>query len=142
MVSSASIDRPKRSRLPTDEQKAEIVTAALRLTETTSPDALTTEMIADVIGLTQPALFRHFPKKEMIWTAVAEKLAADMAAARAAAVPPGMAPPDAVLAIAVAQGVAEQVRRPLGVVIRIQDPLALPRQPKKGAEKGKRLSRK
>jgi len=103
MVSSASIDRPKRSRLPAGERKAEIVAAALRLAETAGPDALTTEMIADVIGLTQPALFRHFPKKEMIWTAVAEKLAADMAAARAAAVPPGMAPPDAVLAIAVAQ---------------------------------------
>lgn len=93
----------KRSRLPAGERKAEIVETALRLSETAGPDALTTEMIAGAIGLTQPALFRHFPRKEAIWTAVAEKLAVDMSAARAAAVRPGQQPVDAVLAIALAQ---------------------------------------
>lgn len=103
MATSGLNAQPKRTRLPAAERKAEIVDAALRLAEAAGPDALSTEMIADAIGLTQPALFRHFPRKEMIWTAVAEKLAVDMAAARAAAVRPELAPGDTVLAIAAAQ---------------------------------------
>lgn len=93
----------KRRRLPADMRKAEIVASALRLSESHGPDGLTTEMIAADIGLTQPALFRHFPKKDMIWTAVAEQLSRDMAAARAASAGPELAPADCIIAIAAAQ---------------------------------------
>ena len=34
------------------------------------PDAITTQAIADRIGVTQGAIFRHFPDKEAIWMAV------------------------------------------------------------------------
>ncbi|MFZ1682105.1 MAG: helix-turn-helix domain-containing protein, partial [Rhizobiaceae bacterium] len=79
------MEKPKRTRLPAEARKAEIVLAALRLVDEAGPDALTTEKIAVAIGLTQPALFRHFPRKELIWTAVAERLAGDMATTRAEA---------------------------------------------------------
>ncbi|MBK8457910.1 MAG: TetR/AcrR family transcriptional regulator [Phyllobacteriaceae bacterium] len=103
MATSGLNALPKRTRLPAGERKAEIVETALRLAETAGPDALTTEMIAKAIGLTQPALFRHFPRKEAIWTAVAGKLAVDMATARAAAIRTELPPGEAVLAIAMAQ---------------------------------------
>ncbi|MFZ1773251.1 MAG: TetR/AcrR family transcriptional regulator [Rhizobiaceae bacterium] len=95
--------KARRSRLPAEARKAEIVAATLRLSESHGPDGLTTEMIAADIGLTQPALFRHFPKKDMIWTAVAEQLSRDMAAARAASAGPELAPADCIIAIAAAQ---------------------------------------
>ncbi len=97
------IEKPKRTRLPAEARKAEIVLAALRLVDEAGPDHLTTERIAAAIGLTQPALFRHFPRKEMIWTAVAERLAGDMAATRAEAVRHAATPEAAILAIAAAQ---------------------------------------
>ncbi|MBK7591497.1 MAG: helix-turn-helix transcriptional regulator [Betaproteobacteria bacterium] len=34
------------------------------------PEAITTQAIADRMGVTQGALFRHFPDKEAIWLAV------------------------------------------------------------------------
>lgn len=56
-------------RLPTEERQAEIVGAALRLACETSPALITTDDIARAIGLTQGALFRHFPTKDAIWLA-------------------------------------------------------------------------
>ncbi len=103
MPAKAERTVPLRARLPAAERKAQIVDAALRLADEHGPDALTTEMIADAIGLTQPALFRHFPRKDDIWTAVANRLCEDMAEARARAVAPGMSAPVTVVAIAVAQ---------------------------------------
>ncbi len=103
MPAKAEPTASQRTRLPAAERKAQIVDAALRLADRHGPDALTTEMIADAIGLTQPALFRHFPRKEHIWTAVADRLCRDMAEARARAIAPGMSAPAAVVAIAVAQ---------------------------------------
>lgn len=97
------MEKPKRTRLPAEARKAEIVLAALRLVDEAGPDALTTEKIAVAIGLTQPALFRHFPRKELIWTAVAERLAGDMATTRAEAARHAATPEAAILAIAAAQ---------------------------------------
>jgi AcrR family transcriptional regulator len=64
----------KASRLSADARKALIVETALRLSDEFGPELVTTERIASAMGLTQPAIFRHFPKKELIWTAVAEYL--------------------------------------------------------------------
>ena len=59
-----------RPRLRTDERQREIVAAVLSLARERGPDAITTQAIADRIGVTQGALFRHFPDKEAIWLAV------------------------------------------------------------------------
>ncbi len=57
-------------RLSTTERRAEIVQAAVDLTREASPAFITTGDIAAVIGVTQGAVFKHFPTKEAIWTAV------------------------------------------------------------------------
>ncbi len=63
--------RPKpRHRLTGDERQREIVAAVLALARERGPEAITTQAIADRIGVTQGALFRHFPDKEAIWLAV------------------------------------------------------------------------
>ena len=73
---SAPVDAPTpartapRHRLKTDERQREIVSAVLSLARERGPDAITTQAIADRIGVTQGALFRHFPDKEAIWLAV------------------------------------------------------------------------
>jgi AcrR family transcriptional regulator len=59
-----------RLRLKTDERRREIVAAVLSLARERGPDSITTQAIADRIGVTQGALFRHFPDKEAIWLAV------------------------------------------------------------------------
>jgi TetR/AcrR family transcriptional regulator len=58
-----------QTRLPTEERQAEIVTAALRLARDTSPALITTTDIASAVGLTQGAVFKHFPTKDAIWVA-------------------------------------------------------------------------
>ncbi len=59
-----------RQRLMTDERQREIVAAVLELAGERGPDAITAQAIADRIGITQGAIFRHFPDKEAIWLAV------------------------------------------------------------------------
>lgn len=63
---------PTRRLAP--ERKAEIVEAALVLADREGPDRLTTEAIARAVGISQPAVFRHFPTKQALWCAVAEEL--------------------------------------------------------------------
>lgn len=58
-----------QARLPTEERQAEIVAAALRLASGSSPALITTGDIAEAIGVTQGAVFKHFPTKEAIWLA-------------------------------------------------------------------------
>ena len=57
-------------RKPATERKVEIVTAMLRLADELGPDRLTTQSVADAVGLTQPAIFRHFATKQDLWLAV------------------------------------------------------------------------
>jgi TetR/AcrR family transcriptional regulator len=76
------------SRLPTEERQAEIVAAALNLARDISPVSITTGDIANAIGVTQGAVFKHFPTKDAIWVAamkwVRERLLAELdSAARA-----------------------------------------------------------
>jgi len=69
-------------RLPTEERQAEIVAAALKLARDRSPVSITTSDIAAVIGVTQGAVFKHFPTKDAIWLAamkwVQERLLAEL----------------------------------------------------------------
>jgi TetR/AcrR family transcriptional regulator len=59
-----------RHRLTTDQRQREIVGAVLALARERGPEAITTQAIADRMGVTQGAVFRHFPDKQAIWLAV------------------------------------------------------------------------
>ena len=58
------------------ERKADIVAALLLLADRIGPDRLTTTDIAREVGVTQAAVFRHFPTKAALWTSAAEGIAA------------------------------------------------------------------
>jgi AcrR family transcriptional regulator len=59
-----------RTRKTGPERRDEIVRATLDLAWRAGPDRITTEAIARAIGLSQAAVFRHFPTKAAIWAAV------------------------------------------------------------------------
>lgn len=59
-----------RKNLSADERRATTVQAVIALAATHNPADITTGQIAAYMGVTQGALFRHFPDKESIWTAV------------------------------------------------------------------------
>ncbi len=56
--------RPRN--LPAEERRAMTVAAVLELAATQNPTEITTAVIAQRIGLTHGALFRHFPDKDSI----------------------------------------------------------------------------
>lgn len=58
------------TRLPTQARRAEIVAVALRLAQDRSPAGITTTDLAQAMGLSQGALFKHFPTKDAIWLGV------------------------------------------------------------------------
>ncbi len=60
--------RPKN--LPADERRAVTVEAVIELAAEQNPNDITTAAIAKRMGLTQGALFRHFPTKDAILQAV------------------------------------------------------------------------
>ena len=63
-------EKEKRKRLPAEERRREVIEAVLELARDASPEGITTQAIADRVGLTHGALFRHFPDKETLWIAV------------------------------------------------------------------------
>lgn len=62
----------KPSKHPTEVRQASLVAAALQQAATRSPADITTADLAQAVGITQGAVFRHFPSKEAIWLAVME----------------------------------------------------------------------
>ncbi len=58
--------------LPAEERRAVIVESVLALAAEMNPAEITTAAIAERMGLTQGALFRHFVNKDAIWEAVME----------------------------------------------------------------------
>ncbi|MCR8723024.1 TetR/AcrR family transcriptional regulator [Frigidibacter sp. ROC022] len=67
-------------RKSADDRKAEILTVTLRLADELGPDRLTTQAIADAIGISQPAIFRHFPSKTALWLGLAERISGMLSA--------------------------------------------------------------
>ena len=55
---------------PTETRQAALVAAALALAAERSPSEVTTAALAQAVGITQGAVFRHFESKEAIWVAV------------------------------------------------------------------------
>jgi AcrR family transcriptional regulator len=58
------------TKQPTHTRQAELVAAALALAAERSPAEVTTAALAQAVGITQGAVFRHFESKEAIWLAV------------------------------------------------------------------------
>lgn len=78
--------------LPAEERRAVTVETVIELAGERNPSQITTAAIAQRMGVTQGALFRHFPDKDAILTAVmewvAERLLARMEKAVASAPSP------------------------------------------------------
>lgn len=72
-------------RLPAAERRLHAVAAVLELAAHMNPAEITTATIAAHMGLTQGALFRHFPDKEAVWTAVMDWVAGELPACTEAA---------------------------------------------------------
>ncbi|WP_417598245.1 TetR/AcrR family transcriptional regulator [Pararhodobacter oceanensis] len=68
-------------RLNAKTRKAQIVREVLQLADEIGPDRLSTNDVARAVGLSQPAIFRHFPTKGEMWLAVAEEIALQLTAA-------------------------------------------------------------
>lgn len=92
-----------RTRKPAEIRKQEIVEAALRLADSQGPDRLTTETVAEAVGLTQPGIFRHFPKKQDLWEAVARRIGAMMESRWKAVHGEGVSPVEEIQALVEAQ---------------------------------------
>lgn len=84
--------RLRPTHLPADERRAATVQAVVELAAEQNPSDITTTAIAQRMGLTQGALFRHFPSKDAILEAVmswvAERLLARVDKAIAGAASP------------------------------------------------------
>ncbi len=84
-------------------RKAEIVATVLDLADKIGPDRVTTGAVASQIGVTQAALFRHFPTKDALWQTVAEHVAEGLANAWDEALRQGDKPIDRLRALISAQ---------------------------------------
>jgi TetR/AcrR family transcriptional regulator len=60
-------------RLPSEQRRQQIVAAALDLLAQTPVEDLTTREIARAVGISQPALFRHFRSRALILDAVVDQ---------------------------------------------------------------------
>ena len=61
--------------LSSRERRSHTIEAVINLAEKQNSDNITTTAIALHMGLTQGALFRHFPTKDALWRAVMEWVA-------------------------------------------------------------------
>lgn len=60
-----------RTRKTSSDRKTEIVEATLLLVAELGPERVTTQAVANKVGISQPGVFRHFPAKSDLWEAVA-----------------------------------------------------------------------
>jgi AcrR family transcriptional regulator len=58
---------PRATAIPAAERRAHAVRVLLDIARTTAPDAISTAAIAEQMGVSHGALFRHFPSREAIW---------------------------------------------------------------------------
>ena len=59
-----------QSYLKSEERKSVTIESVIKLAADHNPSEITTSQIAKHMGLTQGALFRHFPNKDSIWESV------------------------------------------------------------------------
>lgn len=70
MSGEAESNPPQRKRLGADERREEIIRVTLELAAKQGVDDVTTQDMAQAMGVTQGAVFRHFLSKDAIWLAV------------------------------------------------------------------------
>jgi TetR/AcrR family transcriptional regulator len=68
------------NHLPAGERRAVIIQTVIELAAEQNPNGITTAAIANRMGLTQGALFRHFPNKAAVLEAVMEWVAEQLLA--------------------------------------------------------------
>lgn len=85
--------------LPAEERRAVIVKTVLELAAEMNPSEITTAAIAERMGQTQGALFRHFQNKDAIWEAVMTQAAETLTERAEAAVRTGGTPMEALEAL-------------------------------------------
>lgn len=90
-------------RKTSDLRKAEIVATILGLADRIGPDRVTTSAVATEVGVTQAAIFRHFPTKAAMWNAVADHVAVTLTTAWDAALAQSELPVERVKALIGAQ---------------------------------------
>lgn len=90
-------------RKTTEVRRMEIVEAVLRLSSEVGPDRLTTQAVATAVGITQPAIFRHFADRDALWVGVADVIAVRMRSTWDAVTAEAASPVDAVRWLIVAQ---------------------------------------
>lgn len=90
-------------RQSAEERKSQIVAEVLRLADEIGPDRLSTTDLARAIGLSQPAIFRHFPTKGALWLAVADDIARRLQGSWAAAEAKASGPSERLKALIAAQ---------------------------------------
>lgn len=61
------------TKQPAENRQASLVAQALALAAERSPAEVTTAQLAQAVGITQGAVFRHFDSKEAIWLAVLDE---------------------------------------------------------------------
>lgn len=61
-------------------RRTQILDTALALAFDGGPNAVTTVAIAQCLGLTQPAIYRHFRSKADLWRAITDRLGGEIAA--------------------------------------------------------------
>lgn len=79
------VARASTHRSPTKFRKRQIVEIVLNLVAERGAEAVSAQLVADVLGLSQPAVFRHFPSKEAMWLAVMDWLEEQLIAIYSAA---------------------------------------------------------
>ena len=72
MSSPATASRTHR-RLPADERRTQILREAARLFGTHGFNGTTTRDVAARVGITEAALYRYFPSKEAMYTAILDE---------------------------------------------------------------------
>lgn len=84
------MSRSAAIRLSTEARQSEIVRAALAIAAGRSPASITSAELAAAVGISQGAVFKHFPSKDAIWLAAMRWIRAQLQAAlEAAAATPG-----------------------------------------------------
>lgn len=58
---------PRAAATPAAERRAHAIQALLELARHTAPDEISTAAIAEEMGISHGALFRHFPSREALW---------------------------------------------------------------------------
>ncbi|MDR9469445.1 TetR/AcrR family transcriptional regulator [Marinospirillum sp.] len=61
----------KRAYQSTEQRQSETIEAVVHLCAEQDPSSLTTARIAQKVGMSQGALFKHFPNKSSLWESVA-----------------------------------------------------------------------